>query len=400
MASADEAMDEADREFMEEMIEMGGRHEGRAGGGSQSNNNPSSPCRNSFARSTADSSVFEAESRRLDNIMGILTTNFATTSRIEQCALSGTSLDMENNVYAHPEVDDHVTAEATCVQLQNSSLNLINATTAQIKPQPQNVAKSLVTNNTHSTNDAHYFQGDALRNIGAMNSPEETISNSAKFNSAFKEQSRPQSQTSAVDEAFAHAEKAGPFWRSLVGNHVRFPSKWDGLLPPTSPEIHSYNHKWSKWFYVARHRVKGDKRLNSAEFGVHTRRSGGRILMRMIIRGMQSQQVCREIAIGCFHPNSRGIRKGGPTLEDEDVREVWMAVRWLMSMDDAEPRLELRTDALNHESVVDKFLMQKKQSLDSATMGSTLGPRKAVNNGNVRAVSLQVAWLNYPTLYL
>jgi len=41
--------------------------------------------------------------------------------------------------------------------------------------------------------------------------------------------------------------------RSLVGNHVRFPSQWDTLLSPTSPPIHRLNHSWSKWFYVARH---------------------------------------------------------------------------------------------------------------------------------------------------
>jgi hypothetical protein len=54
-----------------------------------------------------------------------------------------------------------------------------------------------------------------------------------------------------------------------------------------------------------------------------------------------------------------------------------------MDIDDNEPKLDLRDE----EGVVDNFLMQKKKTLDSMTMGSTLGHRKAVNNENVRAVS-------------
>jgi hypothetical protein len=200
------------------------------------------------------------------------------------------------------------------------------------------------------------------------------------------EQTHQMQHTMEVDEALAHAQQAGPFWRSLVGNHVRFPSSWISFLPPTFPPIYSQNFfKWSKWYYVARHRVKGDKRLNSREFGVRSRSSGGRILMRMVIRENDgTQQVCREVAIGCFHPNSKGIRKGDPSPEAEDVREVWMAVRWLMDIDDNEPKIDLRD-----EGVVDNFLMQKKKTLDPFTMGSTLGHRKAVNNENVRAVSMK-----------
>ena len=229
---------------------------------------------------------------------------------------------------------------------------------------------------------------------------EKTVSSSAKMSNSSLEQCRQKSEIRAVDEALAHAENAGPFWRSLVGNHVRFPSKWDGLLPPTSPAIYGHDHKWSKWYYVARHRVKGDKRLNSMDFGVHSRRSGGRILMRMIIRGVETQQVFREIAIGCFHPNSKGIRKGDPSLEAEDVREIWMSVRWLMDIDDSEPRLDLRAEGRHYEGVVDNFLLQKKKSLDIVTMGSTLGRRKAVNNGNVRAVSAEKCMgLTYPLYF-
>lgn len=407
MASADEAMDEADREFMEEMIERGDRQqqlqaarladvqnsledlrprgidfdhsidEGLAGGWSPNNSNASSPSRSSCARTTAShsltgSSAYETESRRLDNIIGIFAANSSTTGSIAECAFAIASLDKENNAQTHTQIDNHVTNEATHV----------------ISPLPSSQAKSQPQKMAHSTNASQYFQQDAPRNVN-KEPTEKTVSSSAKISNSSLEQSRQKSNITAVDEALAHAEKAGPFWRSLVGNHVRFPSKWDGLLPPTSPAIYVHNRKWSKWYYVARHRVKGDKRLNSMDVGVHSRRSGGRILMRMIIRGIETQQVFREIAIGCFHPNSKGVRKGDPSLEAEDIREIWMSVRWLMDIDDNEPRLDLRAEGRHYEGVVDNFLLQKKKTLDIVTMGSTLGHRKAVNNGNVRAVSAE-----------
>ncbi|KAL3802578.1 hypothetical protein ACHAW5_011333 [Stephanodiscus triporus] len=404
MASADEAMDEADREFMEQMIERGGRQqqfqaarlatsqnsledspsrkndfdhsidEGLAGDGSPNNSNESSPSRSSCSRFEASrsqgSSAFETESRRLDSIVGIFAANSSTTSSIAECAFTRTSLDAINNGQKHPKIDNHVTTDATHVITSTPSLDL-SSPLPQTKSQPQIMAQSPAQNYTHSRN-GH----DASWN----NFPADKIDDSCP------KQCQQKSQTTEVDEALAHAEKAGPVWRSLVGNHVRFPSKWDGLLPPTSPAIYGIGHKWSKWYYVARHRVKGDKRLNSTESGVRSRRSGGRILMRMIIRGVQTQQVCREIVIGCFHPNSKGIRKGDPCPEAEDVREIWMAVRWLIDINDDEPRLDLRAEGRHYEGVVDNFLMQKKKSLDVVTMGSTLGRRKAVNNGNVRAI--------------
>ena len=417
MASADEAMDEADREFMEEMIERGGRQqqlqaarlsdiqnsledlrplkidfdhsidEGLAGGGSPKNSNASSPSRSSSERTNAShsltgSSAYETESRRLDNIIGIFAANSSSTSGIAECAFARASLDKEANAQTHTQIDKHVTDEATHVIISLLPYS-------QAKSQPQKMAKSPAQNITYSKNAGQYFQQDASRNTVNKEPTEETALNSAKISDSSRGQSRQKSETTVVDEALAHAEKAGPFWVSLLRNHVRFPSKWDGLLPPTSPAIYGHNHKWSKWYYVARHRVKGDKRLNSMDFGVHSRRSGGRILMRMIVRGIETQQVFREIAIGCFHPNSKGIRMGDPSLEAEDVREIWMSVRWLMDIDDSEPRLDLRAEGRHYEGVVDNFLLQKKKSLDIVTMGSTLGHRKAVNNGNVRAVSAE-----------
>ena len=71
------------------------------------------------------------------------------------------------------------------------------------------------------------------------------------------------------------------------------------------------------------------------------------------------------------------------------VREVYMAVRWVMeSYEDEPPSFDRRPQVGNGcEGVLDNFLMQRRKTLDYDTMGSALGHRKAVNNENVRAVS-------------
>lgn len=303
----------------------------------------SSPTRSSCARYAAshtsqDSSSFETESRRLDNIIGLFASNGSSAGSNEL------------------------------------KIDVLSTTSSWKQGAP--ASNHRAQSPTQNENALQTFQEEDAPMIAT--SPETTV---------YLEQSRRTPQATEVDEALAHAQKAGPFWRSLVGNHVRFPSSWNGVLPPTAPAIYCQNFfKWSKWYYVARHRVKGDKRLNSREFGVRSRSSGGRILMRMVIRQLQTQQVCREIAIGCFHPNSKGIRTGDPFPEAEDVREIWMAVRWLMDIDHNEPKIDLREEGEQYEGVVDNFLMQKKNALDLLTMGSTLGHRKAVNNENVRAI--------------
>lgn len=108
--------------------------------------------------------------------------------------------------------------------------------------------------------------------------------------------------------------------------------------------------------------------------------------MRLAVKEMHSEYVSREIVIGCFHPNSKGIRRDDPMPENEDVREVYMAVRWVMNETDDEPRLDLREEKIDDEGVIDKFIMQRQTHLDYSAMGSALGHRKAVNNENVKAV--------------
>lgn len=446
MSIADQAMDEAEREFMEEMIERGGGE--RLGGRKQQlqiarrrmaeRNDGFEDGDIDFDYSfdvgkegeamagiepspSRDSPALESESRRLDNLMSIFgVTSSTSSSNPSGIDVKRTPSDKENGLPgASTKVDE---ADAPRVITPTSSMSLSQLSSPKfVSPTPMQNTRA------HNEYASRYFKEDAPKPMIASMGPSAgsilTVKNSIAKNDqaqkehshqkyeAIKEELRPQQRPpEGVDEALAHAQRAGPLWRSLVGNHVRFPSQWDSLLPSTTPPVHDIGRKWSKWFYVARHRVKGDKRLNSREFGVRSRRSGGRILMRLVVRETHSQQVCREIAIGCFHPNSKGIRKGGPVPEAEDVREVWMAVRWLMEEDSEEPTLDLRREGDEYEGVIDTFLMQRKATLEYDSMGSALGHRKAVNNENVRAVSMHVSKkltslhnfnisLNAPVLY-
>ena len=85
------------------------------------------------------------------------------------------------------------------------------------------------------------------------------------------------------------------------------------------------------------------------------------------------------------------------TINDlEDVREVWMGVRWVIRSDCNEPALNCKEEDL--ESIVDGFLSQCLE-MDYRSIGSPLGHRKAVNNENVRAVFGDQPPLTTVTLY-
>jgi len=397
MASADQAMDEAEREFMEEMIERGERVaqrlEAREANAAASPNKESildrivvedtndsfcrsasardapSPSRSSCVRFAAansqDESVFESESKRLDNMMHIFAANSSTSSSANNNTVKRTSSDKENDLHLLPNIESVLLDDIT------PSSNSSPYRSQMISPmQNSDISKPMVLESVEErTVETNGSQG--VKHVPTMC------------------QQEPQQQSSpVVDEALAHAQKAGPLWRSLVGNHVRFPSKWDSVLPPTAPTNISQFQRWSKWYYVARHRVRGDKRLNSREYGVRSRRSGGRILLRMVVRAPNTQLVCREIAIGVCHPNSKGIRKGDPLPDLEDVRDVWMAVRWVVeSYEEEPPTLDLRPEGRGgYEGVLDNFLNQRRKTLEYSTMGSVLGHKRDVNNENVRAV--------------
>lgn len=157
------------------------------------------------------------------------------------------------------------------------------------------------------------------------------------------------------DPAFQHATRAGILWQSLVSQHVKFPSKW--WNGSRSPPMGIGERRL--WQYIGRHRVGGDKLLNDM---VSNRSSAGRILLHIVVT---TDQAALDIAIGCFHPNARGIRNSPnskPSLED--CRDIWLATRRRIS------------EGLPIESLLG----------DGPTGESPLGPKRAVNNGNMRFV--------------
>ncbi|KAL7484523.1 hypothetical protein ACHAW6_010164 [Cyclotella cf. meneghiniana] len=360
--------------------------------------------------STTASSVsqrLESESRRLDNLVKIFaqtsSMTSATPSLIPSPSSGGnthemkhvpdeksSSSDKENEEYPQDEIEDredHTAKNINKVASPKSPFVETNNATAQNK-------NAFVTQT--STNDdsvgfgyAKLYLEDTAKSSGSSKNvtKEEFVSQSElQLQYQQKQQSQDPKTQHPAEEALTHARAAGPLWRSLVGNHVRFPYAWDSILPSSSPPIDRPNLKWSKWYYVARHRVRGDRKLNSREYGVRSRRSGGRILLNLVVRDMHTMNVCREIAVGCFHPNAKGIRKGDPSPEVEDVREIWMAVRWVVGLNCTEPDLGVHHYEEDIECFIDSFLTQKRQVLDYYTMGSPLGHRKAVSNENVRAV--------------
>ncbi|CAJ1930961.1 unnamed protein product [Cylindrotheca closterium] len=165
------------------------------------------------------------------------------------------------------------------------------------------------------------------------------------------------------DPGYLHAQGAGTLWQSLVSQHVKFPSKWfnGSRAPPMGLGERRL------WQYIGRHRVGGDKALNLI---VNNRGAAGRILMHIVVKEESTLAPALDVAIGCFHPNARGVRTTAafePILED--CRDIWLATRRRFP-DDLDVENSLR-------------YQQEK----NATLGdSPLGPKHAVNNTNMRAI--------------
>mmetsp|Transcript_34627 Transcript_34627/g.83948 ORF Transcript_34627/g.83948 Transcript_34627/m.83948 type:complete len:608 (+) Transcript_34627:155-1978(+) len=165
------------------------------------------------------------------------------------------------------------------------------------------------------------------------------------------------------DPAFLHAQGAGTLWQSLVSQHVKFPSKW--WNGSRSPPMGLGERRL--WQYIGRHRVGGDQALNRMVFN---RGAAGRILMHLIVKEESTMAPALDVAIGCFHPNARGVRTTTafePILED--CRDIWLATRRRFPDD-----LDVENSLRYHQE-------------KSATLGdSPLGPKHAVHNGNMRAI--------------
>jgi hypothetical protein len=166
------------------------------------------------------------------------------------------------------------------------------------------------------------------------------------------------------DPAYLHAQQAGTVWQSLVSQHVRFPSKWwNGAR---GPPLGIGEHR--SWNYHGRHRIEANHVLNAL---VHNRGSAGRILLHLVVRDLMTMQPVQDIAIGCFHPNARGIRATTAfSPELQDCRDIWLAVR-------------RRHDEF---SIAESLLKKWRYNNDNAD-ASPLGSRKsAVDNQNMRVV--------------
>ena len=179
------------------------------------------------------------------------------------------------------------------------------------------------------------------------------------------------------DPAYRHAQRAGLLWQTLASQHVRFPGHWwDGARSPQMGMLEDFSgngRAHCAWQYIARHRVYSNPTLKKM---VRNRASSGRLLLHIVVRDLITHLPVQDIAIGCFHPNARGVRRTeSPDPHEEDCREVWMAVR---------KRCE--DGAV---SAVDRYLTRGR-GIDDVAQTSPLGGRPRITNQNMRAVSPSV----------
>jgi hypothetical protein len=162
------------------------------------------------------------------------------------------------------------------------------------------------------------------------------------------------------DPAYRHAQQAGHLWQSLVGHHIRFPSRWwNGARAPPLGMDHP-----APWEYLGRF-ASHDKQLRRF---VKNRSAPGRLLLHICMLDLVTCKPLQDIVVGCFHPSARGIRRTEEADSTwEEVRDLWLAVR---------------KRAPDSVSVMDKHL----QLVERPTK-SPLGPRGGkLTNANVRAV--------------
>ena len=170
-----------------------------------------------------------------------------------------------------------------------------------------------------------------------------------------------------ADPAYLHAQKAGFLWQSLVGQHVRFPSRWwNGAR---SPPMRDDPLDSSEWQYRGRYTVRGHDALRKL---VRNRGAAGRLLLHIVVQDLMTHKPVQDIAVGCYHPNARGIRKSAAADESlEDCRDVWIAVRKRCSY---------------CVSVLDHLLKQEGDGDKKKFCTSPLGRGRRVTNQNVRVV--------------
>ena len=161
------------------------------------------------------------------------------------------------------------------------------------------------------------------------------------------------------DEGYRHALRAGTLWQSIVAQHVRFPTTWwnGSRYPPMGVGVKQL------WNFLGRHRVRSNPSLLRL---VPTRTDAGRLLLHIVVRDLMTGEPILDIAIGVFHPNARGIRttaSANPQLGG--CRDIWLAMR--SRVPDKTPVQDLLTSMGDPEQ-------------------SPLGPKRAIDNSNLRCV--------------
>jgi hypothetical protein len=209
------------------------------------------------------------------------------------------------------------------------------------------------------------------------------------------------------DPAYLHAQSAGFIWQSIVGQHIRFPTTWwNGARGPpingnTSTSIDISDESSLPWMYFGRHTVKNHEILNQL---VKCRASAGRLLLHIVVQDLMTRAPIQDIVIGCFHPNSKGIRTPNtPALKRyENCRDIWMSVRKRSHTSVAATDSLLyspshwENDGSNHRNTTSAYTY--------AISRSPLGSGQRVTNHNVRAVfgdkaPLETIFLSEDELY-
>ena len=135
------------------------------------------------------------------------------------------------------------------------------------------------------------------------------------------------------------------------------------------------------WRYLGRYNVFLEMGHNAVLHSlVRTRASPGRLLLHIIVKNDDTSETIMDLAIGCFHPAARGVRKTAQAeASDKHVSDAWWAIRKHNNNHNQMPEAC---------SEVERLLLRLQEYPNSAPpCYSPLGPDGlAVDNNNVKAV--------------
>lgn len=170
------------------------------------------------------------------------------------------------------------------------------------------------------------------------------------------------------DPAFCHARGAGLLWQSIVGQQVRFPTRWwngargppMGIIPDAEGDAQDSEAKWE---YFGIDSVANSRQLNRL---VPNRSKPGRLLLHMIV--LQLGRPVADVVVGMYHPNARGVRAGKESSRElERSRTLYLAIR----------KRTTSCKLLELKQLAAKFPDRSKTPLES---------NRRITNQNIRAV--------------